>query len=99
VSGETLAFCEPVTATPFSHEHIRTVGPEGLKLGGGAPNTVLCGRDLYGGWDLRSEVTPDLVLRLSTPREGDGRVFLCPECADAYQAARAGDDDGDTTGQ
>lgn len=78
------AFCEPVHATPTSPEHIREVGDEGLKLGGGVPNPALCGRDLRKGWDLSTPVTPDMVTRLAASREGDGRVFLCPACAEAY---------------
>jgi hypothetical protein len=79
-----FAFCEPVWATPTSHEHIRTVGEEGLKLGGGVPNPALCGRDLRHGWDLKMEVTTESVTSLASPREGDGRVFLCPGCAEAF---------------
>lgn len=80
-----FAFCEPVTATPMSKEHIRPVGPEGLKLGGGVPVPALCGRDLHMGWDLETPVTADMVDRLAAPRPGDGRVFLCGPCADAWR--------------
>lgn len=78
------AFCEPVTATPTSYWHIREVGPEGLKLGGGVPNAPLCGRDLRHGWDLTSKVTPESASTSSQPRPGDGRIFLCPSCAESY---------------
>lgn len=83
-----FAFCEPVWATPTSCEHIRTVGPEGLKLGGGAPNPALCGLDLRHGWDLKTEVTVESVTSLAAPRAGDDRVFLCPDCAQAYLTNR-----------
>jgi hypothetical protein len=85
-----FAFCERATATPMSQEHIRRVGPEGLKNGGGAPDTTLCGAPLQGGWDLTTaqtnHVTDAAVRDLSTPRQGDGRVFLCPRCGAAWPA-------------
>lgn len=85
-----FAFCEPVSATDISPWHIRRVGPEGLKLGGGIPTPPLCGREsVIRGWDLKGEVTPATVLADSTPREGDGRVFLCRACTDAYNALDA----------
>lgn len=46
MSETRFAFCEPSNATPFSREHIRRVGAEGLKLGGGVPSPALCGADL-----------------------------------------------------
>lgn len=85
-----FAFCEPVTATPTSPIHIRRVGEEGLKLGGGIPVAPLCGREsVIRGWDLRGAVTPESVHDQSTPRSGDGRVFLCVKCAEAYNALPA----------
>src|SRR5690242_13327177 len=78
----TLAFCERSTATAYSKEHIRMVGREGLKLGGGAPDTALCGTPLRAGWDLQTPVDIPTVVRLGSPREGDGRVFLCAGCRD-----------------
>lgn len=83
------AFCEPVTATPTSFWHLRLVGPEGIKLGGGIPGPVLCGRDLRNGWDLQSEVTVDSVVTGSQPRPSDGRIFVCPKCAAAYLRTQA----------
>lgn len=76
-----FAFCERVTASPMSLEHIREVGAEGLMLGGGIPNVALCGADVRRGWDLSSEVTEGTVERLATARTGDGHVFLCDTCA------------------
>jgi hypothetical protein len=85
-----FAFCEPVSATATSPWHIRRVGPEGLKLGGGIPTPPLCGREsVIRGWDLTSAVTAESVRLGSTPREGDGRVFLCRACTDAYNALDA----------
>lgn len=85
-----FAFCEPVTATPTSAWHIRRVGEEGLKLGGGIPVAPLCGREsVIRGWDLKSEVTVQSVLDGITPREGDGRIFVCRACASEYNALAA----------
>lgn len=81
------AFCEPATATPTSYWHIRVVGEEGLKFGGGIPGPVLCDSDrMMRGWDLRGEVTPESVAAYATARSGDGRVFVCPACAAVYAA-------------
>ena len=80
--GWRLSFCERSTATAFSKEHIRWVGAEGLKFGGGAPDTTLCGAPLGAGWDLQSVVDVPTVRRLGSPRLGDGRVFLCADCRD-----------------
>ena len=82
MSEPILAFCERSTATAFSKEHIRRVGPEGLKLGGGAPDTTLCDYPLSGGWDLETPVTTERVRVLGSPRSGDGHVFLCGVCRD-----------------
>lgn len=87
------AFCEPVTAVAMGKEHIRVVGPEGRRLGGGIPHGdaggVLCGRDLGRGWDLGREVTPRIVEILTTPRDGDSHVWVCPKCAEAYRQQQA----------
>lgn len=83
----TFAFCEPVHATTESAIHIRHVGEEGLKLGGGIPVAPLCGREsVIRGWDLPGAVTPESVHHQSTPRPGDGRIFLCRGCTEAYNA-------------
>lgn len=65
------AFCERVTATAESPWHIRLVGSEGLKLGGGAPDSTLCGRPLHKGWDLQLHVDDESV---------DGR-HICADCS------------------
>jgi len=44
------AFCETVTATPWSRWHIRKLTEKGLKLGGGADTPAICGRMV--AWDL-----------------------------------------------
>lgn len=75
-------FCEPVSATATSHHHIRQVGSDGIKPGGGILGAALCGRDVSRGWDLAGEVTVASVG--SQPRPGDGRVFVCPPCAEKY---------------
>lgn len=77
------AFCERSTATTMSAEHIRFVGEEGLKPGGGAPDTTLCGRPLYAGWDIPVPVDRSSVTRLAR-RERDGSNYLCPDCASRY---------------
>jgi hypothetical protein len=84
--GAVLAFsfCEPVTAIAMGKWHIREVGPEGLKFGGGVPNDALCGRELRFGWDMEAVFTAERALSMVTPREGDGHVFLCPACYQEY---------------
>ncbi len=58
---DVFSFCEPSHATVYSRVHIRRVGPEGRKPGGGVPTLPLCGRDLAHGWDLPSQVTAERV--------------------------------------
>lgn len=75
-----LAFCEPVSATVRSREHIREVGPEGFKYGGGIPNAALCGADVRRGWDIKAEVHPSrFVVNAETNP-------TCQGCIDAYHA-------------
>lgn len=76
-----LAFCEPVHARPMGQEHIREVGPEGFKYGGGIPVAALCGFNVVMGWDMQRPVTPEAVKTLAAPRAGDGHVWLCGGCA------------------
>lgn len=83
-TAPAFAFCEPSWATTESREHIRQVGPEGLLPSGGIPEPALCGQDLAKGWDLPAEVTAETVHALASPRDGDGRVFLCTPCAEVY---------------
>lgn len=80
----TLAFCERVTAGPFTPWHIRRVGVEGLKLGGGAPDTVLCGAELRHGWDRELAVDTASVERLLRP-DDKGRTAVCVACAVAFK--------------
>ena len=46
MSKKELVVCE--TSTSTGSYHLRVVGPEGKKMGGGAPDS-LCGRKM--GWD------------------------------------------------
>ncbi len=80
-----LSLCETVTAGPLASNHVRVVGPEGLKLGGGAPGAALCGRDLAKGWDLR-EINAQEIHRLSQSINDAGRPWVCRPCADAALA-------------
>jgi hypothetical protein len=84
-SGARFSFCEPVTAVAMGRWHIREVGEEGLKTGGGVPNDALCGRGLHRGWDLEYRMTPEFALQLVTPRDGDGHIALCPACYEAWR--------------
>lgn len=75
-----LAFCEPSSATVRSKEHIRVVGPEGFKYGGGIPTPALCGYDLRHGWDLNVPVHP---ARFNTAADLNP---TCAACVDAFFA-------------
>lgn len=80
----THAYCERVTATPTSPIHLRQVGTEGLKLGGGIPEDVaaLCGATIARGWDLPTDV-PSTVERAATiPQDQPGRH--CLRCIEQY---------------
>lgn len=78
----THAFCESVHATPDSPVHLRAIGPEGLKPGGGIPTPALCGRDLHGGWDIPDDQVTAARVTALLEHTGPGR--LCPSCATAY---------------
>ena len=69
-----FSFCEPVWATGRSRWHIRKVGPEGLKLGGGA-NAPLCWNpdEWQNGWDLDVEITEHHL------------GHSCPRCVELYR--------------
>lgn len=71
------AFSEHVTAGTLSRWHISPVGPEGLKLGGGAP-PALCfaGREWWNGWHINRYVT---AFDLAADRD-----FVCRACADEW---------------
>ena len=71
-----LSYCERSTASAMSPVHIRKVGGEGRKLGGGVPVPALCGSDLHHGWDLPTDV-PSTVARYATiPQNQPGRMCL-----------------------
>ncbi|GAB6901916.1 hypothetical protein [Kineosporia succinea] len=63
------AFCESVYAGPQAVEHIRVVGPEGLKIGGGVKGPTLCGRTWPNGWDVAGEVNAENVFNDHTCRK------------------------------
>jgi len=84
------AFCEPVTASSHSRWHIRKVGPEGLKLGGGA-SAPLCfperGWDWINGWDLEVAITEQHL------------GCACQMCRKLYEEQKnASEGDGSTGG-
>jgi hypothetical protein len=55
-----LAFCESVTASPFSPWCIREVTSHGKKFSGGVDTSSFCGRvKVPLGWDLDVEVTSE----------------------------------------
>lgn len=82
-----LAYCERNTAGPVSPVHIRIVGEEGLRLGGGVPNHALCCADVRGGWDLPTAVTLDTFSQWSQiPQDQPGR--LCRECVNSLFGER-----------
>ncbi|MDH6284032.1 hypothetical protein [Prescottella agglutinans] len=86
--GPELAFCEPGNAVAMGKIHVRVVGAGRPERGAGLPagTEALCGRDLDYGWDLDGDVTTESVDQRSRPRAGDGHVWLCRGCADAYTA-------------
>lgn len=73
-----FAYCEAVTATPWSPNHIRKITSAGLKTGGGADTDALCGRAL--GWDLRLVPEDDDVMALAETVI-NGRSLVCSACA------------------
>jgi hypothetical protein len=81
----TLAYCETSSATVLSPHHVRVVGPEGLKTGGGAPGSALCGRNLRHGWDIRETTAAELASdRVEPDRNHPGHT--CRGCRDAALA-------------
>lgn len=89
VAAPALAFCTRASATRTSPEHIRTVGPEGLRFTGSAPDSTLCGRSLHRGADLARPVTSDGVDRLAGQRHAGGAPVLCPDCVTTYRTGPA----------
>lgn len=80
MTGVVLSLCETVTAGPLASNHVRRVGPEGLKLGGGIPGLALCGQVVARGWDLRTTDVAEIV-RLSQSINDAGRPWVCRRCA------------------
>lgn len=90
------AFCEPVTATTSSFEHIREVPEKIRRLGGGIEGKALCGRDMTRGWDNMAQVTEHSV-RLRSRRPSDHNPVpnpLCRKCADLWGQAEVEDWEG-----
>ena len=75
-----MSYCERVSASALSPVHIREVGDEGRKLGGGIPNEALCGADVVRGWDLPTDVRSTLAAYAQIPQDQPGR--LCLRCAE-----------------
>lgn len=75
------AFCEPTIAAPNAPWCIRPVSGAGRKYGGGIDTASLCGRVKpyehggQGGWDVRDEVTEDVLEDRS-----HARPIVCPRC-------------------
>ena len=76
-----FAFCEPHFAGSLRPWCIRSVGIEGLKLGGGIPSEPLCRRWACNGWDLPVRIRPEHFVN----RPGE-RHTVCPHCAEEYKA-------------
>jgi len=66
-----FSFCESVTASSQSRWHIRQLTEAGMKLGGGADTSSLCGRQV--AWDLQVEITERLL------------SHCCKKCAEEYR--------------
>ena len=81
-------FCEPVWASTTSHEHIRIVPGDQLKIGGGITEPALCGFDLARGWDIPTGVTEQRVRRGLRAETNP----TCPKCAALWLAQEADDE-------
>jgi hypothetical protein len=69
-----FAFCEHTTAGSRTPWHIRIVGPEGLKLGGGCPAPLCRTYDRWiNGWDMATPVSERFL------------VYACQECVAKYR--------------
>ncbi|GAB2733873.1 hypothetical protein [Nocardioides pakistanensis] len=87
-SSPRFAFCEQVWATPTSPWHIRAVGTDGLRPGGGIVGESLCCRELTGGWDIPTRIVDEATLeRLLTP-DSDGRLAVCVACFAAWRSTQ-----------
>lgn len=88
--GTGYAYCEAVTATPFSPHHIRKLTDVGMKFGGGVDTPTLCGRDIHlsNGWDVAAVLPEDAVglMTWSEPRTvmNDASWSACRPCVEAY---------------
>ena len=75
-----LAWCEKVTASATSPQHLRLVpAGEPLVTGGGLQVPTLCGLDLAGGWDTH-ETDFEQIRRAVANQHETSRV--CTACTD-----------------
>lgn len=80
----SLSFCERMTASPTSPQHLRKVAPgEELKPSGGLDVITLCGTPLQG-WDLNLTTREDLARIVKFYQENlDHKVGrVCDGCAE-----------------
>jgi hypothetical protein len=80
--SKKYSFCESVTASFVGPWHIREVGPEGLKFGGGA-KAPLCflydaDKQWLGGWDL------DIEFEIEEAPD----IHICYYCLALYKQRR-----------
>lgn len=75
-------YCEPVTATTVSREHIRWSDDAAGKFGGGIVGEALCGRSMDRGWDLDTDVEARGVAFRTQAHVNP----LCEKCADLWAA-------------
>jgi hypothetical protein len=76
VTAPVLSLCETVTAGPLAPNHVRRVGDEGLRPGGGIPGLALCGQVVARGWDLRYAEAAE-IWELSRTINDAGRPWVC----------------------
>ncbi len=74
-----LAWCETIAAN--GREHLRRLGPAGLRTSGGTDTMTLCG--MHPAWDLASPVTPESLERV---REDGCYSFPCTRCVNEARA-------------
>ncbi|KQO98381.1 hypothetical protein [Leifsonia sp. Leaf264] len=77
-AGPVFAFCERVTATPTSPNHIRQLTEVGMKQGGGADTLALCGAEV--AWDTLIVDFDRLPHMLANQHE---TARYCPTCSEA----------------
>lgn len=84
-SAPKCSFCETATAGPYTPNHIRRVGPEGLKPSGISGALTLCGRLV--GWDLVSvEPTAETLTEMRTRWPDNPAARVCTTCDARFRA-------------